>query len=93
MELVGVIMYNLEDFEGRSFLKYNDFSALTVVLGIQAPERRFEMDDMLNDIIDRIYEGEPFDAKTLERELAEWGFMIVPIEDPTNLFGVMEDNV
>jgi len=51
------------------------------------------MDDMLNDIIDRIYEGEPFDAKTLERELAEWGFMIVPIEDPTNLFGVMEDNV
>ena len=27
------------------------------------------------------------------RALEDLGFMIVPIEDPTNLFGVMEDSI
>ncbi len=33
------------------------------------------------------------DPEKFERALTELGFMIVPIEDPTDLFGVHEDSL
>lgn len=32
-------------------------------------------------------------ADQVIRRLEDYGFMIVPIEDPTNLFGVQEDSL
>lgn len=48
-----------------------------------------DFEDMLNDIIDAAAVDRNFQAHDLEHMLQEYGFMIVPIEDPTNLrFGV-----
>lgn len=43
--------------------------------------------DVLNDIFDVMSENyiHPFDSEQFEKLLSEYGFMIVPIEDPTNL--------
>lgn len=51
------------------------------------------MDEDINDIIDYIianyHYGEDTNSQDFDRLLMEYGYMIVPIEDPTNLrFGV-----
>lgn len=51
------------------------------------------MDEDINDIIDYIignyHYGEDTNSQDFDQLLMEYGYMVVPIEDPTNLrFGV-----
>lgn len=55
----------------------------------QGKMMRDSIEDALNDLIDECATNLSFCAEEFEQVLAEYGFMIVPIEDPTNLrFGV-----
>jgi protein-L-isoaspartate O-methyltransferase len=51
------------------------------------------MGDPVFDIIDEIFDdmGIFKDPRDFEKQLAEYGFMIVPIDDPTNLRYGVED--
>lgn len=49
------------------------------------------MDDPVLDFFEDL--GIIMDPQEIEDRLAEYGLMIVPIEDPTNLFGIQEDSL
>jgi hypothetical protein len=52
-------------------------------------------EDMIITLMDEVAEsyiqGDPMTVSLFQQILEDAGFMIVPIEDPTNLFGVQED--
>lgn len=43
-------------------------------------------------VAEAMFRGELVTSIDLDHLLSDMGYMIVPIEDPTNLFGAMEDN-
>lgn len=49
------------------------------------------IDDFFSDLLDAIDDHVPIDRYLIELLLRENELMIAPINDPTNLFGVMED--
>ena len=53
------------------------------------------MDEDTFDIIDEAFQtgGSVATLEDFEFLLSELGLMIVPIEDPTNMFGVLEDSL
>jgi hypothetical protein len=67
------------------------------VSGLRQLEHWNPEESVMDDIHEALFEAmsveadseEAFDPKRFEETLAEFGYMIVPIEDPTNLrFGV-----
>jgi len=51
------------------------------------------LSEAIEDAVEQSYAGSYPDVYLFEQVLNEWGFMVVPIEDPTNMFGVMEDSL
>lgn len=61
------------------------------------------MNDPISDVVFAIYEAiasdymnmneEDMTTEDFENILRDYGFMIVPIEDPTNLFSIQEDSL
>ena len=51
------------------------------------------MDEVIEELIGLCRIREIEFPQQVEQLLNEWGYMIVPIEDPTNMFGVMEDSL
>jgi hypothetical protein len=49
------------------------------------------LDDIIYDLQEENGTGHVYGDQLIDR-LEHYGFMIVPIEDPTNLFGIMEDS-
>lgn len=50
-------------------------------------------DPIYNMLCDFFCEERTMSPEDFEEFITDYGYMIVPIEDPTNLFGVMEDSL
>jgi hypothetical protein len=71
-------------------------SGLRIMVNGYTKESLMDIIDILQDVIDEVGEDSMtciIYADDIIAGLEAAGFMIVPIEDPTNLFGVMEDSV
>lgn len=72
-----------------SFSKFNACNVKTVVVGAQEFVRKSKMDRDIQELISLIASKQIEFLSEFEDYLTECGYMIVPIEDPTNLrFGV-----
>jgi hypothetical protein len=93
---VDQITSSTEGFVVPSSSRSNDYNVNHVDHGPLVLDTRCNMDsNMLDDIIYDLQEengtGHVYGDQLIDR-LEHYGFMIVPIEDPTNLFGIMEDS-